>query len=171
MVLFNGAYYVIACLSQSKHTIIVNLKARKCDGARSITWAKGVAKSIKEDNPQWLGVELWDRQICKNILDCFWAHVMALRVEKRWICCCCCYRTVIRHDYGQDMVAIRQPITRKRAQGCVSFQEYPFAFSLRTRAPDDWQPTSTEDWTVLVTDIEKLNQCSPHFSRTVKSFV
>lgn len=52
MVLFNGANYVIVCLSQSKHVVIVSLRAKKIDGARSILWARRVAESIRGDDHQ-----------------------------------------------------------------------------------------------------------------------
>lgn len=46
MVLFNGAYYVIACLTASNHMVIVNAKARKLDGARTIVWTQSMADDL-----------------------------------------------------------------------------------------------------------------------------
>lgn len=47
MILFNGAYYVIACLTQTNHLLIANLRARKSDGARTVTWMQGLAGEMK----------------------------------------------------------------------------------------------------------------------------
>ncbi|XP_067951260.1 uncharacterized protein [Watersipora subatra] len=53
MVLFNGAHYIIACLSPSNHLLILSIKARRPDGARSVTWMQSVAKELKiEADPQ-----------------------------------------------------------------------------------------------------------------------
>ena len=47
MVLFNGAYYVIACLTETGHLLIVSVKARKPDGARTVTWMETIASELK----------------------------------------------------------------------------------------------------------------------------
>lgn len=46
MVLFNGANYVIACLTASKHLLIIHVRARRSDGARSVEWMQTVAEDI-----------------------------------------------------------------------------------------------------------------------------
>ena len=53
MVLFNGAYYVIACLTQTNHLLLVSVKARRPDGARTVAWMQAVAGNLKIDvDPQ-----------------------------------------------------------------------------------------------------------------------
>jgi len=46
MVLFNGTYYIIVCLTDSKHLLILNIRAKKLDGERSIAWLKNVAEEM-----------------------------------------------------------------------------------------------------------------------------
>lgn len=46
MVLFNGANYVIACLTASKHLLVMHVRARRYDGARSVDWMENVAEDL-----------------------------------------------------------------------------------------------------------------------------
>lgn len=72
MVLFNGAYYIIACLTQSKHLVIVDIRAKKTDGAKSIAWIQCMADQLSEGaDPQGVGAELRDKRIRDNLLDWF----------------------------------------------------------------------------------------------------
>lgn len=48
IVLFNGSNYIIACVTESEYTLVVNIKARKLDSDRTIEWILTVAERLQE---------------------------------------------------------------------------------------------------------------------------
>ena len=68
MVLFNGTYYIIACVSESGHVVLFSLRAKKHDGVRITTWVQNLADKMAASGR--LG-ESYQRQSRENILDWF----------------------------------------------------------------------------------------------------
>lgn len=48
IVLFNGSNYIIACVTDSEHFMLVNIKARKMDSNRTSMWIQDVADQLQE---------------------------------------------------------------------------------------------------------------------------
>lgn len=48
IVLFNGSNYIIACVTESEHTLVVNIKARKLDSDRTAVWIQRLADKLQE---------------------------------------------------------------------------------------------------------------------------
>jgi len=48
IVLFNGSSYILACVTESQHTLIVTIKARKFDCDRTTDWILCLADKLQE---------------------------------------------------------------------------------------------------------------------------
>ncbi|XP_067951210.1 uncharacterized protein [Watersipora subatra] len=48
IVLFNGSNYVITCVTETEHTLVVAINARKLDSDRTIAWILAVAARLQE---------------------------------------------------------------------------------------------------------------------------
>ena len=48
IVLFNGSNYVIACVTDTEHTLVVSVKARKFDSHRTMEWILDVAEILQQ---------------------------------------------------------------------------------------------------------------------------
>lgn len=48
IVLFNGSNYIIACVTDTEHTILVNIKARKLDCDDTILWVLTLADKLQQ---------------------------------------------------------------------------------------------------------------------------